>query len=102
MAVAELRADSARDNIIPFPAHIAVMERIRFARRMVAQYQHYIDTCDPDSKDLTEAMRARMAPALLADYESDLVRLLAELASLEAGSALQFNGVVYTEMAGRA
>lgn len=88
--------------VVKFPAVVMADENIRRLKRLVDQFEHNLEHCDPDSTNLSEAIKARMAPAMVAEYTDDLRKAERFRAAFDAPETMLHNGVIYAEMAGRA
>lgn len=91
-------AESAQ--IFEFPLLWQAEAEVRRCKMMMDQCTATIETGGAGRMD--PALAVTMAEMLLSDYAKNLAKAEAVALSLSAGSALTHNGVVYSDVAGRA
>lgn len=87
-------------EIIQMPGLWNAEVEVRNAKRFVEHWQNIIDSEGDGRKN--PDMSVHLAEKMLPDACDRLRKAEAALASVQAGSALQHNGIVYAAMAGRA
>lgn len=89
-------------NVCLFPPKVTAEAKLRSCRKMLAHWQHNLETADPEAEDLSERIAAALAPDKVKEWGERLSEAEAEVQSWQDEYVLTYRGRRFSQMEGRA